>query len=179
MRCSTPPTDAVVERLRANGHAYESEGAIFFRSTGFGDEKDRVLIRGTGEPTYFAADCAYLVEKFSRGFDHLVYVWGADHHGTVKRLLGAAEALGYDPSRVEIVLYQLVSLYRGGEPVKMSKRTGDIIALDELLDEVGPDAARFTLLSRSHDSALDFDIDLVKRQTMDNPVYYVQYAHAR
>ena len=168
-----------VERLQEAGHAYEGEGAIFFRATEFGDEKDRVLIRSNGEPTYFAADCAYVVDKFSRGFDHLVYVWGADHHGTMKRLQGAAEALGYDPARVEIVLYQLVSLYRGGEPLKMSKRAGDVVTLDELLDEVGPDAARYTLLTRSSDSPIDFDIEQVTRQTMDNPVYYVQYAHAR
>jgi arginyl-tRNA synthetase len=168
-----------VERLRRAGYAYDAEGAVWFRSTDFGDDKDRVLIRRSGEPTYFAKDCAYLLDKAGRGFDRMVYVWGADHHGDVKRVLGAAQVLGIDPSRVQIVLYQLVSLYRGGEPVRMSKRTGDIIWLDELLDEVGPDAARYTLLTRSHDSALDFDIELVKRQSMDNPVYYVQYAHAR
>ena len=127
----------------------------------------------------FAKDCAYLVDKTGRGFDRLVYVWGADHHGDVKRVLGAAQVLGIDPSRVQIVLYQLVSLYRGGEPVRMSKRTGEMISLDELLDEVGTDAARYTLLTRSPDTPLDFDIELVKRQSMDNPVYYVQYAHAR
>ncbi|MGH2555302.1 MAG: arginine--tRNA ligase [Actinomycetota bacterium] len=168
-----------VERLRQAGYAYDAEGATWFRSTEFRDDKDRVLIRRTGEPTYFAKDCAYLMDKAGRGFDRWVYVWGADHHGDMKRVLGAAEALGIEPSRVQIVLYQLVSLYRGGEPVRMSKRTGDIITLDELLDEVGPDAARYTLLTRSHDSALDFDIDLVTRQSMDNPVFYVQYAHAR
>jgi arginyl-tRNA synthetase len=168
-----------VERLRTAGYAYDADGAVWFRSTEFGDDKDRVLIRRTGEPTYFAKDCAYVLDKAARGFDRMVYVWGADHHGDVKRVLGAAQVLGIDPARVQIVLYQLVHLYRGGEPVRMSKRTGDIVTLDELLDEVGPDAARYTLLSRSHDSALDFDIDLVKRQTMDNPVYYVQYAHAR
>jgi arginyl-tRNA synthetase len=168
-----------VERLRRAGYAYDADGAVWFRSTEFGDDKDRVLIRRTGEPTYFAKDCAYLLDKAARGFDRLVYVWGADHHGDVKRLLGAAQVLGIDPSLVQIVLYQLVSLYRGGEPIRMSKRTGDIITLGELLDEVGPDAARYTLLTRSHDSALDFDIELVKRQSMDNPVYYVQYAHAR
>ncbi|MFN2542942.1 MAG: arginine--tRNA ligase [Actinomycetota bacterium] len=175
----TGAIDEAVARLKASGHAYEAEGAVFFRSTEFGDEKDRVLIRSNGEPTYFAADCAYVVHKFSRGFDHLVYVWGADHHGTVKRLLGAAQALGYDPARVEIVLYQLVSLHHGGEPMKMSRRAGDFVTLDELLDEVGPDAARYTLLTRSSDTAIDFDIEQVKRQTLDNPVYYVQYAHAR
>jgi arginyl-tRNA synthetase len=159
--------------------AYEQDGAVWFRSTRFGDDKDRVLIRASGEPTYFAADCAYLRHKFERGFDRLVYVWGADHHGTVPRLRGAAEALGYGVDRLEVLLVQLVSLYRAGEPARMSKRTGDIVTLDELLDEVGTDAARYTLLSRSGDTALDFDIELVKRQTLDNPVYYVQYAHAR
>ena len=168
-----------VERLKRDGFAYEAEGAVWFRATEFGDDKDRVLIRGTGQPTYFAADCAYVVNKFGRGFDHLVYVWGADHHGDVKRVKGAAQALGFDPDRVEIVLYQLVSLYRGGEPVRMSKRAGEIITLDELIDEVGKDAARYTLLSRSQDSSIDFDIEVVTRQSLDNPVYYVQYAHAR
>jgi arginyl-tRNA synthetase len=175
----TGAIDKAVERLRQSGHAYEAEGAVFFRSTEFGDEKDRVLIRSNGKPTYFAADCAYVVDKFSRGFDHLVYVWGADHHGTVKRLIGAAQALGYDPSRVEVVLYQLVTLTRGGEPVRMSRRAGDFVTLDELLDEVGPDAARYTLLTRSSDTPIDFDVEQVKRQSLDNPVYYVQYAHAR
>jgi arginyl-tRNA synthetase len=168
-----------VKRLRDAGYAYESDGAVFFRSTAFGDEKDRVLIRSNGAPTYFAADCAYVVHKAARGFDRMIYVWGADHHGTVKRLLGAAEALGIDPGRVEILIYQLVTLFRGAEPVRMSRRAGDYITLDELLDEVGPDAARYTLLTRSNDSTLDFDIVAVTRQSLDNPVYYVQYAHAR
>ncbi|MDP9296310.1 MAG: arginine--tRNA ligase [Actinomycetota bacterium] len=168
-----------VERLRARDLAYEADGAVFFRSTAFGDDKDRVLIRTNGGPTYFAADCAYLVDKFDRGFAHLIYVWGADHHGDVKRVKGAAEALGYDPDAVEIVLYQFVALSRGGERTKMSKRAGDIVTLDELLDEVGPDAVRFTLLAHSSDSAINFDIEAVKRQSMDNPVYYVQYGHAR
>jgi arginyl-tRNA synthetase len=165
--------------LREAGLGYDAEGAVWFRSTEFGDDKDRVLIRGTGSPTYFAKDVAYLRNKFARGFDRLVYVWGADHHGDVTRVRGAAQALGYDPAALEFVLYQFVSLYRAGEPVKMSKRAGDLITLDELLDEVGPDAARYTLLARSSDSAIDFDIEAVTRQTMDNPVYYVQYAHAR
>ncbi|HEX5950152.1 MAG TPA: arginine--tRNA ligase [Actinomycetota bacterium] len=168
-----------VARLRAGGHVYDADGAVWFRSTDFGDDKDRPLIRSNGAPTYFAADCAYVVDKFRRGFDHVIYVWGADHHGDVARVKGAAEAMGFDPGAVEIVLYQFVTLYRGGELVRMSKRAGDIITLDELLDEVGVDATRFTLLSRSNDSPMDFDIELVKRQTMDNPVYYVQYGHAR
>jgi arginyl-tRNA synthetase len=168
-----------VKLLREAGAAYDAEGAVWFRSTAFGDDKDRVLIRGTGAPTYFAKDVAYFRNKFARGFDRLVYVWGADHHGDVTRMRGAARALGYDPDAMEFVLYQFVSLFRAGQPVKMSKRAGDLITLDELLDEVGPDAARYTLLSRSSDSAIDFDIEVVTRQSMDNPVYYVQYAHAR
>jgi arginyl-tRNA synthetase len=168
-----------VQALMERDLAYEKDGAVWFRSERFGDDKDRVLIRANGEPTYFAADCAYLRHKFDRGFDRLIYVWGADHHGTVQRLRGAAEAFGYDIDRMEALLIQLVSLYRAGEPARMSKRTGDLVTLDELLDEVGTDAARYTLLSRSGDTALDFDIDLVKRQSLDNPVYYVQYAHAR
>jgi arginyl-tRNA synthetase len=171
--------DEAVKLLREAGHAYEAEGAVFFRSTGFGDDKDRVLIRSNGAPTYFAADCAYVIDKFRRGFDHLIYVWGADHHGDVVRVKGAARALGYDPDAVEMILYQWVSLYRGGEAIGMSKRAGTFVTLDELLDEVGADATRFTLLSRSNDSSLDFDTEVVKRQSMDNPVYYVQYGHAR
>jgi arginyl-tRNA synthetase len=138
-----------------------------------------VLVRSNGAPTYFGADCAYLIDKFSRGFDRLVYVWGADHHGDVVRVRGAAQALGYDPDALEIVLYQWVSLTRAGNAVAMSKRAGTFVTLDELLDEVGADATRFTLLSRSNDSHIEFDIELVKRQTLDNPVYYVQYGHAR
>ncbi|MFL5767594.1 MAG: arginine--tRNA ligase [Actinomycetota bacterium] len=171
--------DEAVARLRERGLAYDADGAVFFRSTEFGDDKDRVLIRSSGQPTYFAADCAYLVDKFERGFSHLIYVWGADHHGDVKRVKGAAQGLGYDPDAVEIVLYQFVALSRGGERTKMSKRAGDVVTLDELLDEVAPDAVRFTLLSHSSDSAINFDIEAVKRQSMDNPVFYVQYGHAR
>jgi arginyl-tRNA synthetase len=171
--------DQAITLLRARGEAYEADGAVWFRAERYGDEKDRVLVRSNGEPTYFASDCAYLREKFARGYDRLVYVWGADHHGSVRRLQGAGEAMGYDVGSVEFILYQLVNLFRGGEPVRMSKRTGDIITLDEVIDEVGPDAARYTLLTRSPDTTLDFDIEAVRRQTLDNPVYYVQYAHAR
>ena len=170
---------AAVQRLRDNGFAYDAEGAVWFRSTAFGDDKDRVIVRSNGAHTYFGADCAYLIDKFSRGFDRMVYVWGADHHGDVTRVKGAAEALGLNPDALEMVLYQFVSFLRGGEPVKMSKRAGTFISLDELIDEVGVDAARFTLLQFSNDSTMSFDIDVVKRQTMDNPVYYVQYGHAR
>ncbi len=171
--------DEVVRRLRETGYAYDKEGAVFFRSTAFGDDKDRVLIRSNGSPTYFAADCAYLVDKFARGFDHLVYVWGADHHGDVVRVKGAATALGYDASALEMVLYQWVALSRGGKAIPMSTRAGTFVTLDELLDEVGSDALRFTLLLRSNDAALEVDIDDMKRRSMDNPVYYVQYGHAR
>jgi arginyl-tRNA synthetase len=171
--------DAAVRRLREAGFVYESEGAVWFRSTAFGDDKDRPVIRGNGTHTYFAADCAYLIDKFARGFDHLIYVWGADHHGDVARVKGAAQAMGFDPSAVEMVIYQFVSFLRGGQPMKMSKRAGTFVTLDELIDEVGTDAARFTLLMHSNDSPMNFDIEDVKRRSMDNPVYYVQYGHAR
>ncbi len=171
--------DAAVRRLREAGYVYESEGAVWFRSTAFGDDKDRPIIRTNGTHTYFAADCAYLIDKFARGFDHLIYVWGADHHGDVVRVKGAAQAMGFDPAALEMVIYQFVSFLRGGQPVKMSKRAGTYITLDELIDEVGTDAARFTLLMHSNDSPMNFDIEDVKRRSMDNPVYYVQYGHAR
>jgi arginyl-tRNA synthetase len=171
-----------IGRLREAGYVYEADGAEWFRSTDFGDDKDRVVMRSSRRHTYFAADCAYLIDKLdknARGFDHVVYVWGADHHGDIVRVKGAAQALGYDPDAVEIVIYQWVSFMRDGEPVHMSKRAGDFITLDQLIDEVGTDAARFTLLQFSNDSAVNFDIEVVKQQTMDNPVYYVQYGHAR
>jgi len=170
---------AAVDRLRGSGFAYEAEGAVWFRSIAFGDDKDRVMIRSTGAHTYFAADCAYLIDKFSRGFDRVVYVWGADHHGDVARVKGAASALGFDPDRLEMIVYQWVAFLRGGEPVPMSKRTGAFISLDELIDEVGADATRFHLLTYSNDATMNFDIEDVKRRSMDNPVYYVQYGHAR
>jgi arginyl-tRNA synthetase len=171
--------DQAIERLRGSGHIYEADGAVWFRSTAFGDDKDRVVIRSNGIHTYFAADCAYVIDKFSRGFDHLIYVWGADHHGDIVRVKGAARALGYDPDAVEIVLYQWVAFLRGGVPIPMSKRAGNFVSLDQLIDEVGTDAARFTLLQFSNDSAVNFDIEVVKQQSMENPVYYVQYGHAR
>jgi arginyl-tRNA synthetase len=170
---------AAIDRLREAGAAYEKDGAIWFRSTAFGDDKDRPIVRSNGKHTYFGADCAYLIDKFERGFDHIVYVWGADHHGDVARVKGAAQALGYDAERVEIVIYQWVSFLRGGEPVAMSKRAGTFVSLDELIDEVGTDAARFHLLMFSADVTMRFDIETVKAQTLENPVYYVQYGHAR
>ena len=171
--------DAAVQRLRAAGAAYEAEGAVWFRSTAYGDDKDRPLVRSNGVHTYFGADVAYVVDKFERGFDHLVYVWGADHHGDVARVRGAAQALGYEAERVEIVIYQWVSFLRAGEPVSMSKRAGTFVTLDELIDEVGTDAARFHLLMFSNDVTMNFDIEAVRRQSLENPVYYVQYGHAR
>lgn len=170
---------AAVERLREAGYAYEAEEAIWFRSTAFGDDKDRPLVRSNGAHTYFGADCAYLLDKFDRGFDHVIYVWGADHHGDVARVRGAAEALGIGAERVEMVIYQWVSFLREGEPVAMSKRAGTFVTLDELIREVGTDAARFHLLMFSNDVTMKFDIEAVKRQSLDNPVYYVQYGHAR
>jgi arginyl-tRNA synthetase len=168
-----------IDRLSAAGKIYEAEGATWFRSTDYGDDKDRIVIRSNGKHTYFAADCAYLVDKFRRGFDHLIYVWGADHHGDVVRVKGAADALGFDPDRVELLLYQFVAFLRGGEPLQMSKRAGTFVSLDELIDEVGTDAARFHLLLFSNDHAMRFDIEEVARASMENPVYYVQYGHAR
>ena len=171
--------DRAVERLRAGGHAYESDDALWFRSTSFGDDKDRVIYRADGRPTYFAADIGYVTEKFARGFDHLIYIWGADHHGTVARLRNAAEAMGYDRDAVQVLLYSWVRFVRDGVEISMSKRAGEFITLDELLAEVGVDAARWFFASRGHTSSIDFDIELAKKQSNENPVYYVQYAHAR
>ena len=168
-----------IERLRAADLIYEAEGAVWFRSTSFGDDKDRIVVRSNGRHTYFGADLAYVIDKFRRGFDHLLYVWGADHHGDVARVKGAADGLGYDPDRVELLLYQWVSFLRHGEPLPMSKRAGTFVSLDQLIDEVGTDAARFHLLLFSNDHTMRFDIEEVARQSMENPVYYVQYGHAR
>src|SRR4051812_7148500 len=171
--------ERAVDRLRAAGQVYEQDGATWFRSTAYGDDKDRVIYRSDGRPTYFAADIGYVTEKFSRGFDHLIYIWGADHHGTVARVRNAAEAMGYDREAVQILLYSWVRFVRDGVEVSMSKRAGEFITLDELLSEVGVDAARWFFASRGATSAIDFDIELAKKQSNENPVYYVQYAHAR
>jgi arginyl-tRNA synthetase len=171
--------EAVIDRLRTDGWIFERDGAHWFGSSRLGDDKDRVVVRANGETTYLASDLAYLIDKFSRGFDHLIYLWGADHHGTIARLMAGVEALGFDRSSVEIDLVQIVTLLRRGEAVKASKRAGVLVPLDELVDEVGVDAARYTFLSRSMDAPLDFDIELAKEQDPENPVYYVQYAHAR
>jgi arginyl-tRNA synthetase len=153
---------------------------VWFTSTDLGEDKDNVLVRSGGAPTYFASDIAYHRDKFlTRGFNRVIDIWGADHQGHVSRLKAAVAALGVDPGELRILLYQLVTLKRGGEAVRLSKRAGDIITLREVVDEVGPDACRFFFLLRSADSQMDFDIDLAKRQSKENPVYYVQYAHAR
>ncbi|WP_051172899.1 arginine--tRNA ligase [Thermodesulfobacterium hveragerdense] len=172
--------DALINLLKQKGLVYEKEGALWFRSSDFGDEKDRVLIRSNGEYTYFAGDIAYHHEKFvDRGFDLAINLWGADHHGYVKRLKGALKALGLNSENLEVILIQMVNLIEGGELKSMSTRQGEFVELKELLDEVGVDATRYIFLSRSSDSPLDFDIDLAKKQSQENPVYYVQYAHAR
>ncbi len=166
--------------FRKRGYVAEREGAVWFVSSALGEDKDNVLIRSNGTPTYFASDAAYHYDKFVlRGFDRVIDVWGADHQGHVPRMKAMAAALGVDPARLELIIYQLVSLKRSGKPVRMSKRTGEIITLGEVLDEVGPDAVRFFLLARSADAMMDFDLDLAKEQSSENPVYYVQYAHAR
>jgi arginyl-tRNA synthetase len=171
--------DQAIARLRAGGHLFEQDGALWFRSTALGDDKDRVLIRSNGQPTYFAADVGYLVQKFSRGFDHLIYVWGADHHGTVARVRNAAEAMGFDKAAVEMLLTGWVRFIRDGVEISMSKRAGMFITLDELLTDLGADAARWYFASRGANVNMDIDIELAKRQSSENPVYYVQYAHAR
>ncbi|HVA86594.1 MAG TPA: arginine--tRNA ligase [Candidatus Saccharimonadales bacterium] len=168
-----------IDRLRASGHIYEQNGATWFRSTELGDDKDRVVYRSNGAPTYFAADIGYVAEKFSRGFDHLIYIWGADHHGTVARLRNAAEAMGFDKAAVEVLLIAWVRFIRDGVEISMSKRTGEFITLDDLLAEIGVDAARWFFASRAPSTGIDFDIELAKKQSNENPVYYVQYAHAR
>ncbi len=171
--------ERAIERLRAGGHVYVEDGATWFRSTAYGDDKDRVILRSTGEPTYFASDIGYVTEKFSRGFEELIYIWGSDHHGTVARVRNAAEAMGYDREAVRMLLIAWVRFVLEGVEVSMSKRAGTFITLDQLLDEVGVDAARWFFASRGPTSGIDFDIELAKKQTSENPVYYVQYAHAR
>jgi arginyl-tRNA synthetase len=169
-----------IERLRRHGHLYEAEGALWLRTTDFGDDKDRVLVKSDGSTTYFAADAAYYVDKRDRGFEVCIYLLGADHHGYISRLKALAACAGDDPDRnVEVLIGQLVNLYRNGEPVRMSKRAGNVVTLKDLLEAVGKDAARYALARSSTDSTLDLDLDLLTRQTNDNPVFYVQYAHAR
>lgn len=169
----------VIERLREAGHLYQSEGAWWFRSTDFGDEKDRVVIRENGQLTYFASDIAYHANKFERGFDRVIDIWGADHHGYVPRVKAALSALGHEPAQLDVLLVQFAILYRGKEKVQMSTRSGQFVTLRELRNEVGNDAARFFYVLRKCEQHMDFDLDLAKSQSADNPVYYLQYAHAR
>ena len=167
------------DTLLEKGYMYEQDGALWLKSTAFGDDKDRVVIRDNGVPTYFAADIAYHANKFGRGFDRVINLWGADHHGYIARMKAAMQCMGYQPEQLEILILQMVRLLRDGQEVKMSKRTGQSVTLNELIDEVGTDAARFFFVMRSIDSQLDFDLDLAKKKSNDNPVFYVQYAHAR
>jgi arginyl-tRNA synthetase len=173
------PVEQHYEELEREGHVFRSEGAVWLRTSAFGDDKDRVLRRSSGEHTYFAADVAYHEAKRERGFDRLIDVWGADHHGYVARMRAAFAALGGDPDKLELIIMQFVNVIERGERASMSKRRGDFVTLDDLLDEIGVDAARFFLLQRSHDTTVDLDLDLARQQSSDNPVYYVQYAHAR
>ncbi len=171
--------DACIERLKNSGHIYEKGGALWFRSTDYGDEKDRVVVRDNGVKTYFASDIAYHMDKLERGFDRVIDIWGADHHGYVPRVKAALAAIGDDPSKLDVLLVQFAVLYRGGEKVQMSTRSGEFITLRELREEVGNDAARFFYVMRKCEQHMDFDLDLAKSQSNDNPVYYIQYAHAR
>ena len=171
--------EEVCATLKANGTIFEQDGALWLRSTKYGDDKDRVVIRDNGVPTYFAADIAYHQNKFQRGFDRVINLWGADHHGYIPRMKAAITALGYKPEQLEILILQMVSLYRNGQLVKLSKRTGQTVTLNELIEEVGTDAARYFFVMRSIDTQLDFDLTLATEHSNDNPVYYVQYAHAR
>jgi len=171
--------ESALALLRERGHVYEHEDAVWLRTTELGDDKDRVLRRSDGEYTYFAADIAYHLDKADRGFDRLVDLWGADHHGYVGRVQAAWRALGHDPDALELLIMQLVNLVERGQRVQMSKRQGEIVTLDDLIDDIGVDAARFFMLQRSHDTTLDLDLALAREQSQDNPVYYVQYAHAR
>jgi len=173
------PLEQTLAALEERGHSYRSDGALWLRSTEFGDDKDRVLVRSSGEHTYFASDIAYHQDKRERGYERQIDIWGADHHGYVLRMKAAYEALGGDPAELELLIMQLVHLVRSGERAQMSKRAGEFVTLDDLVAEIGVDAARWYLLARSHDTTLDLDLDLAREQSNENPVYYVQYAHAR
>jgi arginyl-tRNA synthetase len=176
---SPSPLDRALEMLQEAGHLYRSEGALWLRTTTFGDDKDRVVVRSNGEPTYFAADLAYMLNKRERGFERLLYPLGADHHVYVRELKAAMAALGGDPAMIEAPILQFVHLVEGGGRAAMSKRRATFVTLDDLLDEIGVDATRYFMLQRSHDRTLDLDLDLARRESAENPVYYVQYAHAR
>jgi len=171
--------DRAVAQLERHGHVYAQDGAKWFRSSAFGDEKDRVIKRENGQYTYFASDIAYHLNKYERGFDRIIDIWGADHHGYIPRVKGALQALGLDAGKLEVALVQFAVLYRDGQKTSMSTRAGEFVTLRQLREEVGNDAARFFYVLRKSDQHLDFDLDLAKSQSADNPVYYVQYAHAR
>lgn len=171
--------EPAMQALKERDYAYEDEGALWFRSTMFGDDKDRVLIRSNGMPTYFTSDVAYLKNKYDRGFEKNIYVWGADHHGYVPRLKSVNKAFGFPDDGIDVLLIQMVNLLRDGKPVQMSKRAGTIVTLREIMDEVGRDAARFFFVIRRCDSTVDFDLELAKKASSENPVFYIQYAHAR
>lgn len=175
----TGEVQTAILKLKENGYIYEKDGALWFRSTAFGDEKDRVVVKSDGSYTYFASDIAYHKNKIERGFDELINIWGADHHGYIKRVTSAVQALGMDSSQIKILLIQMVNLLRDGIPVQMSKRSGTFVTLRELMDEIGVDTTKFIFLTRRHDSHLEFDVEIAKKQSQENPVFYVQYAHAR
>ncbi len=176
---SSGDVSRALEQLEAKGYLYEQEGNLWFRSTDFGDDKDRVVKRANGQTTYFASDIAYHMNKFERGFDKVVNIWGADHHGYIARVKAAIQAMGYDPDKLEVRLVQFAILYRGSERVQMSTRSGSFVTLRELRNEVGNDACRFFYVTRKADQHMDFDLELAKSESKDNPVYYIQYAHAR
>jgi arginyl-tRNA synthetase len=171
--------DEVINDFRSHDIIYAKDNALWFKTTDFGDEKDRVVVRGNGQTTYFASDIAYHQEKFERGFERVIDVWGADHHGYIERMMASIEASGRKRDQFNVILVQLVNLLRGGEPVAMSTRAGEFVTLNDVINEVGPDAARFLFLTRHYESPLDFDLEIAKKKTHDNPVYYVQYVHAR
>lgn len=175
----TGKIDLAIEQLKSSGHLYEKGGAWWFKTTDFGDEKDRVVVRDNGQPTYFASDIAYHKDKVDRGFDECINIWGSDHHGYIPRVKASMQALGIDPEKLNVLLVQFAVLFRGGEKIKMSTRSGSFVTLRELREEVGVDAARFFYAQRKSEQHMDFDLDLAKSQSNDNPVYYVQYAHAR
>lgn len=168
-----------IEDLKKRGHIYEKEGAIWFRATAFGDDKDRVIVKREGDFTYFASDIAYHRKKIEKGFDEIIDIWGADHHGYIPRIRAVIKAFGYPDEQLRVLLVQMVTLLRGGKPVQMSKRAGEFVTLREVIEEIGADTTKFIFLTRRSDSHLEFDLDSVKKQTAENPVFYVQYAHAR
>ncbi len=175
----TGEVQRAILKLKELGFIYEKDGALWFRSTAFGDDKDRVVVKSDGTYTYFASDIAYHKNKIERGFSELINIWGADHHGYIPRVKAAVQALGMKASQIKIILVQMVNLLRQGKPVQMSKRAGTFITLREVMDEIGSDTTKFIFLTRKSDSHLEFDIEVAKKQSQENPVYYVQYAHAR